>query len=227
MKKENRVGFLALLGGTFVITAAVGALAVTVYSGSTAPALPAADDTGAHASWVSGAETVAEQVAEADVVVRVQAVDRAAPRHLWSPRPAGVERIAGRSTFAFSDTEVEVLEVYRGDVGPGDRLWVMQTGGDLPLRGGGTSRLEIAEDPLYELGSEMVLFLIDISGDPVHAPSRQLFRTVNPNGRYHLEGGLASRLTLGDTARMPAETELTALEAEIRAAAAARAALER
>ncbi|MEN9563744.1 MAG: hypothetical protein RIR73_1988, partial [Chloroflexota bacterium] len=37
-------------------------------------------------------------------------------------------------------------------------------------------------------GEEYILFLVDISGDPVHAPNRELYRIVNPFGRYSIQG---------------------------------------
>ena len=178
---NSKKGFVGLAAGTFAASLATGALAFTLLQTSTTLE---PNDHGISASWVSPAETVAEQVQEADLMVRVQAVERAEARHLWNPMPEGTKRVNGKSTFAFTDTLVEVLEVYHGNAQVGDRLWVLQTGADLMTRGDRISRLEIADDPLYEIGDEMVLFLVDISGDPVHASNRELFRTVNPAGRY-------------------------------------------
>ena len=220
MIQKNLKGFVGLAAGTFAVSLVAGAFAFTTIQ---SPATPD-EHHGAKASWVSTAQTVAEQALEADVMVRVQAVDRAQPRHLWNPMPDAASRIDGRSTFAFTDTQVEVLEVYHGDVQVGDRLWVLQTGGDLRTQGGKLSRMELAADPLYEVGDEMVLFLVNISGDPVHAVDRELFRTVNPAGRYQVDGGLAAR---GDELEKAAFVGLDALELEIQQAVADRLALER
>ncbi len=219
--------FVGLAAGTFLASLAVGAwVSSSVIPSSVENVTLDADAVGAHASWVSSAESVSEQVLEADLVVRVQSLDRAEPRHLWHPMPAGVSRIDGQGTFAFTDTEVEVLEVLNGDAKVGDRLWVMQTGADLQTRDGKIARLELSEDPLYQLGDEMVLFLVDISGDKVHAADRQLYRTVNPAGRYQVEGGLVGRLAPGDHAKVQT-LELASLREEVRIAAADRAELER
>jgi len=68
--------------------------------------------------------------------------------------------------MTFSDTKFEVLEVYFGK--PLEKITVNQTGGmdpknpDLPS--------EMRDAPLYTIGEEYVLFIVDISGDPVQAP---------------------------------------------------------
>lgn len=217
---KNQTRFVLAAASTFAASLALGALAM---SSLTAPetTLPAPEHEGASASWISDAETVAEQVMEADLVVRVQTLQQAEPRHLWHPTPAG----AKPGTFAFTDTQVEVLEVYRGNAEIGDRLWVMQTGGDLVTREGKIARLEIAEDPIYRLGDEMVLFLVDISGDSVHAADRELFRTINPASRYHVEGGLVDQVPFGRHHKARS-LDLASLEAQIDAAVAQREALE-
>jgi hypothetical protein len=62
----------------------------------------------------------------------------------------------------------------------------MQTGGLNPDTKAVQS--ETLDDPLYKVGEEYVLFLVDISGDPVQAPDRELYRIVNPYGRYKIDG---------------------------------------
>lgn len=217
MKKEKKLGFVKLALGTLGASWIVGALAGAVLQPSSSPL-----GGEAQASWVSTAETVSQQVLESDLVVRVQVLKQDEPRHLWHPTPKG----AAPGRFAFTDTQVEVLDVYRGKAQIGDRLWIMQTGGELMTRGGKISRLELREDPLYELGSEMVLFLVDISGDPVHAAHRALFRTLNPAGRYEIQGGLVGRGAFGGQMKSR-ELDLGTFEAEIRSAIEARDALEK
>lgn len=223
-KKLN--GFVGLAAGTFVLSLVAGVLAAPVFFDAPSTDASHVEHAGAHASWISNAETVAQQVMEADLVVRVQAVDRAPARHLWHPMPEGVERVNGQGTFAFTDTQVELLEVYRGDAQVGDRLWIMQTGADLLTREGKLARLELAEDPLYRIGDEMVLFLVDISGDEVHAADRALYRTVNPSGRFQVEGGLVSRAD-ARAAEKGAGLDLASLEGEIRDAITAREKFDR
>ncbi|MEM7585495.1 MAG: hypothetical protein AAF560_19045 [Acidobacteriota bacterium] len=216
MKHKDSTRFARLALGTFASSLVVGAIA-------TATLLPAENPLGgeAHASWISTSQTIAEQVMEADAVVRVQVLGQAAPRLLWHPTPEG----AKSGTFAFTDSAVEVLEVYNGRLEVGDRAEVMQTGGDLLTLEGGVSRMELAEDPLYAVGSELVLFLVDISDDPVHGRKGSLFRTTNPAGRYDVFGGLVSQKAFGDLTRK-AETDLGALEAEIELAIRSRDQLE-
>ena len=216
MKTQKSTRFTQLAIGTFAGSLIVGAIA-------TATLMPTENllQGEAHAAWISTSQTVAEQVMEADAVVRVQVLGQSQPRHLWHPTPEG----AKGGTFAFTDTEVEVLEVYRGKVDVGDRVEVMQTGGDLITLTGETSRMELAEDPLYTLGSEMVLFLVDISDDPIHGQKRSLFRTVNPAGRYDVFGGLVSQRAWGAQSRA-IQSDLGTLEAEIQQAVRNRAQLE-
>ncbi|MEM9556646.1 MAG: hypothetical protein AAGC60_20470 [Acidobacteriota bacterium] len=206
--------FPVVAATVFTLSGAIGALGFTAVDGAHRSSVPT-EIHAAHAAWVSTAESVGEQVREADLVVRVQAIDRAAPRALWSPVPESA-RSQAPGAFLFTDTRVEVLEVYKGEAEIGDRLWVLQTGGDTTNLRGAPVRLALGEDPLYDLGSELVLFLIDISQDPVHAEGRDLFRTVNPAGRYDVDGGLVSRVALGSGQRVA--SDLGSLKAEIDAA---------
>ena len=213
MKKSSNIRFASLAAVLFVASVAAGAFLMSA-------ATPAHVSEN-HAAWISSANTVGEQALEADLIVRVQALDRGDTRRLWHPVPAGGKR-AG--SFVFTDTLVEVLEVYRGDVQVGDVLPIMQTGGEIAV-GGERSRVQLAEDPLYDLDSEMVLFLLDISGDSVHAAGSDLYRTINPAGRYDVQGTLvSSSADFGPTARRPGTLE--SLESEIREAVDARARLE-
>ncbi len=216
MKTQNSIRFTKLAIGTFAGSLIVGAIATATLIPTDNPLQGEA-----HAAWISTSQTVTEQVMEADAVVRVQVLDQAQPRHLWHPTPAG----AKRGTFAFTDTEVEILEVYSGKVDVGERIQVMQTGGDLVTVTGETSRMELAEDPLYTLGSEMVLFLVDISDDPVHGQKRPLFRTINPAGRYDIFGGLVSKRAWGSQSRA-SQSDLGTLEAEIQQAVRSRSQFE-
>jgi len=59
----------------------------------------------------------------------------------------------------------------------------MQTIDNSPVQ-----RLSVKDDPLYVVGEESVLFLVDISDDPIHAQGRTLYRTINPAGRYAVQG---------------------------------------
>lgn len=145
---------------------------------------------GSVASWVSDAVTVSQLKKEADLVVKVRVINAPTTRIVRSELPMvdeqGTEIIGTKiiDEMAFSDTEFEVLEVYFGK--PLEKILVMQTGGMDPKNP--DLRSEMRDDPLYNIGEEYVLFLVDISGDPVQAPDRELYRIVNPYGRYKIEG---------------------------------------
>ncbi len=137
-------------------------------------------------SWVSKAVAVEELVLEADVIVRARVIEPPTTRVVHYELPVWDEQgnIVGSATsqILFSDTIFEVLEIYLGK--PSYKITVMQTGGFDPNISSGVE--EIAEDPLYKLGEEYILFLVDISGDHVHAADRELYRIVNPFGRYRI-----------------------------------------
>ncbi|MEM8932442.1 MAG: hypothetical protein AAGE94_14770 [Acidobacteriota bacterium] len=214
--------FPTAVASAFLASAVVGALTLA------GPAPIAVESHGhhsaeAHASWANGAETVIDLVRDSAIVVRAQAVDRGETRSFWQPAPNGAQR----APFVFTDTEIEVLEVFRGDVEVGDRLQVMQTGGEYTLKNGTVNLVEMNDDPIYRFGDEMVLFLADISGDSVHAADRQLFRTVNPMGRFQVQGTTVQRpghrTQLKGAERV---ADLGSLSAEIQAAVSEIDALE-
>ena len=65
----------------------------------------------------------------------------------------------------------------------------MQTGGMLAATDQYTAQnVKLADDPLLVKGGDHILFLKSITGDPLHAPKRDLYRVVNPAGRYDVHG---------------------------------------
>jgi hypothetical protein len=165
--------------------------------------------------WAIKAATVHELVSESDLVVRVRVSEAPATR---------VHRIEGTEmdengnptntitveNILFSDTVLEVLETYMGK--PSLKITIMQTGGfDSTIS---KNRWVMREDPLYNVGEEYILFLVDISGDHIHAPDRELYRTVNPFGRYEING--ESVFSYGEPMR-PIElpTNINELETQI------------
>lgn len=72
-------------------------------------------------------------------------------------------------------------------------------------------------DPLFTRGGEHILFLKNISDDAIHAGNRQLYRIVNPTGRYDIQGGnVVTHAWLPETYTPPATVD--ALVTEIRQA---------
>ncbi len=146
---------------------------------------------GGSANWISTAYTVRDQLNEADVVVRARVVKVNDARELRVPVPVrtpdGKDLGTVVDVLPFTDSDLEVLEVYKGS--PASHIVVMQTGGVVPAKGGRAGISVITEDdPILFAGSEYILFLKDISDDPVHAQGRMLYRAVNPAGRYRVAG---------------------------------------
>jgi hypothetical protein len=141
-----------------------------------------------NANWISKAETIDELTSEADMIVRARVSNAPVSRVLRTEVPVwdAEGNMVGSTTseMVFSDTILDVVRVYMG--GAHSTITVMQTGGYDPTISGAVK--EIADDPLFQIGEEYILFLVDISGDPIHAPDRELFRIVNPFGRYRING---------------------------------------
>jgi hypothetical protein len=157
----------------------------TLYTGVTIT--PTASRIMSGADWVSNAVTANELVLESDIIVRVRVTKAPVARILTHKLPVWDENnnIVGStlSEILFSDTAFEIIKTYLGN--PPLNITVMQTGGYNQK----LNRIEeVMDDPLYKVGEEYVLFLVDISGDHVHAPDRELYRTVNPSGRYGING---------------------------------------
>ncbi len=145
----------------------------------------------AHGLWAFRGVTVAEQAAEADVIVRARVLN-VQVRKYKNMLPTYAEdgkTVIGElaDIVPFTDSEMQVLEVYKGVVK--DRITVMQTGGNLPTSDGDPPIHWVMDgDPIFEVGSTQILFLKDISGDPIHGQGRNLYVTVNPVGRYVVQG---------------------------------------
>lgn len=152
-------------------------------------ATPSEDQTiNSVANWVSNAITVSQLIDESDLVVKVRVKSEPAGRMVRNELPmVDLEgNVIGTQSdeMLFSDTSFEVLETYSGK--SVEKILVMQTGGVNPDTN--VVQGEMLDDPLYKVGEEYILFLVDISGDAVQAPDRELYRIVNPYGRYKIDG---------------------------------------
>lgn len=149
---------------------------------------PIISRTTSRASWTSNAMAVDELVLESDLVVRgrvSQAPITRVIRHELSVFDENNKVVGSTvSEMLFSDTVFEIIKTYYGK--PQSNITVMQTGGYDPAVSGSVE--EMVDDPLYKVGEEYILFLVDISGDKVQAPNRELYRIVNPFGRYSVDG---------------------------------------
>ncbi|MGC8988499.1 MAG: hypothetical protein ACP5MD_00080 [Verrucomicrobiia bacterium] len=179
-----------VLASTVILAFALGYLLTSISRSlsidSTPSSLGSAEDSSismaptpvsAPALWASSASTIAELVAEADLVIRARVIKDPEPRVVSFPGPIVAEdgTVIGEGVdkVTFFDTEMEVIEIYKGPTMK--IITVMQTGG-------------IEGDPPYLKNEEAILFLVDISDDPIHAQGRALYRIVNPAGRYTIKG---------------------------------------
>jgi hypothetical protein len=155
----------------------------------------------AQGNLVEKAVTVAEQTRRADLIVRARIVsldNRIVTEVLPVYAEDAVTVLEEReSSTAFTDVTLEVLETFKGDAD--SFITALQTGGTMKKgRFGRAQKFEIAADPLFEEGSEHILFLVDITGDGVHSTGRQLYRVVNPMGRYEIKPGGLLRAPVKD-----------------------------
>jgi hypothetical protein len=184
-----------------------------------------------HGNWVSAAVSIAELAQEADVIVRVRVTQAGVNRvveqtlpvytsagegELVQPVTSDEELSSSDKTMVmstpFTDFEVEVVEIFKGKAEA--TLTIMQNGGEL-----NGQRYAMVGEPLLQVNGEYVLFLVDMSGDEVHAPGRALYRVVNPAGQYLVQGEQVSTAAENETeAVLP--TTLTELQAEIKEALA-------
>lgn len=167
--------------------------------------------------WVSRAATVADLARVSDVIVRARVTVAPATRVLRQALPQvdanGTPVAIVTDTLLFADTTFEVIETYSGTVS--SSVLVMQTGGISAESG---AVIEFEEDPLYRLDETCVLFLIDISGDAVHAPDRVLYRTVSPAGRFTIDGEAVHSFAADPPTRAAQPATLADLLAQIDAA---------
>jgi hypothetical protein len=163
--------------------------------------------------------TIDEEAAEADVIVRVQVRKVRPARKLETPLPPEAQQNGFKKLVTpFTDTDLEVLEVYKGSIEKS--ISVMQTGGVLAkTEDHPTVNWEMEGDPLLVEGAEHVLFLVNISGNEVHAKNRQLYRIVNPAGRYDVAGNTVQSHADFPQSYTPPQT-LQELEAHIQQALA-------
>lgn len=198
-------GLYLIILGAGLISLLAGTVVGSGFLSATSSEMPVADT----ANWVSPAVTIADQVAESDVIVRAQVIHVNQARKLRQVGPrytfSGKVDDNGVNIMPFTDSEMMVLEVYMGSAE--QRITVMQTGGSLPEADGDPAmHLVTWNDPLFVAKSEYILFLKDISGDPVHGRGRRIYRTVNPAGRYEIRGTMVSSIAEFPAAYTPPRT---------------------
>lgn len=143
----------------------------------------------AHVQWASQAGTVAQQVEEADAVVRGHVTKILKPHIMEGPLGDQTDhRFPSKfDVLVFTEALFKVDKVFRGDVP--ELINVIQTGGTVPENANHpTLQVEVGDDPLLVRGREYVLFLQEINDDSVLAPHRKVYRIVNSAGRYDING---------------------------------------
>jgi hypothetical protein len=184
-----------------------------LYPGTTIT--PTASRVMSRADWVSHAMTVKELVLESDLIVRARVSGAPITRVLRHELPVWDEnnKIVGSkvvSEMLFSDTTFEIIKTYLGK--PGLNITVMQTGGFNQK----LNRVEeVIDDPLYNVREEYILFLVDISGDAVQAPGRELYVAVNPYGRFLIDKENLSIFGENTSASVHAISAVADLESQI------------
>jgi hypothetical protein len=166
-----------------------------------------------HAQWASSAATVPELMAEADLVVLVEAERPDAPRKFAVPiDPAAQKPGLSVDVTPFTHTRMRVQQVFKGSAG--SAITVVQTGGALERTSDHPAiNLVFSDDPLFTQGGAHVLFLKDISLYEGRATGEQLFMIVNPAGRYDIRG--QSVVTHSENSRAARPTSLAELVRQI------------
>ncbi len=189
MNSKQRI---ALVAGIGVVALIGGVVAGPRIIRGTGTLVSSPQGAVAQAIWVDQGTTVAEMADQADLIVRVRVLN-SETRELRSTLPQyseDAETITGyvEDVMPFTDSQMEVLEVYKGSAE--ETITVMQTGGLPGAVAADAIPLSIAGDPIFIVGSEHILFLVDITNDGVHSTGRKLYRTMNPFGRYEIKDGI-------------------------------------
>jgi hypothetical protein len=79
---------------------------------------------------------------------------------------------------------------------------ISQTGGFDPSISKGVE--EMIDDPLYKIGEEYILFLRNVSDNSVDESISELYRIVNPFGRYLIENNIVA--SYGEMYRIETDT---------------------
>lgn len=143
------------------------------------------------ASWVKFFPDLPTLAKDSDVIVIGKIVGPKSTRiiggdALPSDVKAEIEKEGGVVGVIFTDYVFAVDDVIKGDkIEPGQSIIIVQTGGTFQDR---TQSLE--DDPLFQSGENAVLFLKDITNDPVQSPGETKY-IINgsPQARYKVESG--------------------------------------
>jgi len=172
---------LLIVALTGVLGLSIGFAGLNLFAWLMKPS--AVEPQGIASDWASSARTVAEEAAEAEVIVRAEVLRQGPVREVVDAFPTAAQKSNfAESVIPYTDSHLRVLEVYKGSVG--EEIVVSQMGGKVAA----TDRhprmdLQDTQDPLFKPGGQHVLFLIDLSD------GHQRYSTVNPLGRYDIQDG--------------------------------------
>lgn len=149
------------------------------------------------ASWLKSFQDLEEMATDSDLVVKGTVVAVVQPsRVIGGPNPPRKVKEAGiRPGVLFTDYILLVEQVLKGQTLVHGTITVVQTGG---IYNGITYYME--DDPLFQIGEHVVLFLHDISGDPIHAPNTQKYvLNGTPQARFRTTYGRVAPILTDDS----------------------------
>jgi hypothetical protein len=149
----------------FLLLVAVAAVGVAGgYAASSTPASPKRTEWTVHNLWTYPERTVAQELARADLVARARVESVAAPRVRVEPLAVEAQRPGFTADVEpWTDVRMRVLEVYKGPALP--HITVLQGGGYVrPSAAHPGGDFVVENDPLYSVGGEHLLFLIQVPG---------------------------------------------------------------
>lgn len=201
--KPRLIFALLALGAVSAIGVMIAMVAPTSDPGTARPGDTSGENIVAHATW-NRPRDVSDMVRRAHAVVRARPVEVVAgPTFKHAPTP-GVPP-GGRQEIPTQNVIMELTRQLRGRVPA--RFVVNRPGG----RTSGGGSFEIAGDPVYEVGTEYVLFLYQVAGS-------EAWYTLAPDGRLEIpdsNGDALVPVVEDGAARAAADKGLARLEKEV------------
>lgn len=141
------------------------------------------------ASYVNHFDNLQTMTADSDLVVKAAVLHAQPIRIVGETAPTSKQKQLGVTTgVVFTDYLLRVEQVLKGQPPDNGTIVVVQTGG---IYNGVTEFIE--DDPLFEIGERDILFLRDISNDPIQAPGeRKYIINGTPQARFKITNGQIS-----------------------------------
>lgn len=185
-----------LFSAALLLVAACGPRA----SSNSAVDVPASTHSESMAVWFHY-ETLERLVSHSDVIVAARVLERVAERPARS-------HPSQRAPVYFTESRVAVLRTLKGKVAP--EILVVQVGRE------GDPANTYPELPVLKAGTEVLLFLRDVSNEAVHADGQTKYGIVAPEGLYDIvRGRLVTRQLNLPVAQLAAASTAESFEARI------------